>query len=411
MAKGGARSWAIRRMRAQAREGSDVWSSRRRECANALQNRPWIRKDEDPELFYWVKDQYRELRDWFAEFTGFVLILTRTMAKLDKAPIHARAWMGFGEFREKRDYVFFTYGLWYLENKTELDQFLLTDLAEHIREQMVGQGLAVDWANYPHRLSMVRALKKLRLLGALKAIDGEEGDWANNKEQNVLYECSPHSRYVLRQFPDELSRYEGLHDLHALGVYQETTEGELRRRRHRVYRRLLLEPVITDGEWEPEDLKYVINQRRSIADQLQLMFGLEASRYREGLLVFHPEPTGEAALFPTASAISDLAMLFAGEIRRRIHHEQAPWYPEQDGSIVLTRSDVETLLLALGQKHKAYWSKAHLEMTSGELAQELMNHLTEWGLGKPVSGDKFAVGPALSRWNAEYRTDDFKDLG
>ncbi|GIO14777.1 TIGR02678 family protein [Cohnella xylanilytica] len=406
MAKGGARSWAIRRMRAQAREGSDVWASRRRECANALLNRPWIRKDEDPELFYWVKDQYRELRDWFAEFTGFVLLLTRTMAKLDKAPLHALPWMGFGEFRESRDYVFFTYGLWYLENKSELDQFLLTDMAEHLREQMVGEGMAVDWTHYPHRLSMVRALKKLRQLGALSAIDGEEGDWANNKEQNVLYECSPHARYMLRQFPQELNRYESLHDLHELAVYPETTEGELRQRRHRVYRRLLLEPVVMDRDWEPEDLKYIVNQRRSIADQLQLMFGWTISRYREGLLVFHPELTGESALFPTAAAMSDLAMLFAGEIRRRIHREDAVWYPENDGSIVLTRSDMETLLLVLQQKHKPYWSKEQQDMTSAELASGLMAHLVEWSLGRWISEEKFALSPALSRWNAEYRSED-----
>ncbi|MDG0809480.1 DUF2398 family protein [Cohnella rhizosphaerae] len=112
-----------------------------------------------------MKDQYTELRDWFAEHTGFLLILTRTMAKLDKAPLVAEPWMGFSEFREPRDYAFFTYALWYLESKTELDQFVLTDIVEQVTEQLAASGIGLDWENYQHRLSMVRALKKAQGAG------------------------------------------------------------------------------------------------------------------------------------------------------------------------------------------------------------------------------------------------------
>jgi len=405
MARGGTTSYALRRMRANKGADAEYWNERRRVCAQALLNRHWITKEEDPELFYAIRDLYTELRDWFAEFTGFSLILTRTLAKLDKSPVVAAPWMGFPEFREPRDYVLFTYSLWFLESKTELDQFVLTDIVEQVSEQLLSSGISIDWENYYHRMSMVRALKKLRQLGVLRHIDGDEIDWAHDSgTKNVLYECTPSVRFVLRHFPKELEAYERLEDFSEQVVYPETVDGELRRRRHRVYRRLLLEPAVADKDWSPDELYYVQTQRRTIMDQLQFMFGLEGSRYREGLYFFYPELTGECSLFPTSAAISDLVLLFAGELRRRV--EQQDWYVTEQGTVELSRSDVEGMLYHLKQKYGDYWIKDHRDMGLRELADVLTAHMTEWNLGywrnEQEEGERFVVSAVVSRWNAEY---------
>lgn len=412
MARGGTTSYALRRMRANRRADAEHWNERRRACAHALLNRHWIAKEDDPELFYAIRDQYTELRDWFAEFTGFLLVLTRTMAKLDKTPVRAQPWMGFQEFRETRDYVLFTYSLWFLESKTELDQFVLTEIVEQVTEQLSAVGLHIDWENYQHRLSMVRALKKLRSLGVLRHIDGEESDWAHdNRTKNVLYECAPTARYVLRHFPRELQAYGSLHEFQEQIVYPETLDGDLRKRRHRIYRRLLLEPVVADEQWGAEELHYVQTQRRSLLDQLQFMFGLEGSRYREGLFFFHPEPTGECSLFPTAAGVSDLVLLFAGELRRRLGSRD--WYVGEQGMVELTRSDVEGLLHQLKLKYEAYWSKEHRGMSLGELGAALTAHMAEWSLGQwkdeGESGERFVVSSVVSRWTADYSWDERED--
>ncbi|MCC3377589.1 TIGR02678 family protein [Cohnella sp. REN36] len=403
MSRGGAKSWAIRRMRQQGRTDAALWDERRRLCAQVLLNRPWVTKEDNAELFYWIKDQYAELRDWFAEYAGFSLLLTRTMAKLDKAPLKAEPWMGFREFRETRDYAFFAYGLWFLESKTEMDQFLLTDMVTQIREQMLGASIAVAWDNYYHRLSMVRALKKMKQLGVLIAVDGDEGDWASDESRNVLYECSPFARYVLRQFPDELRRSERFEGMSELVAYADTEEGRLRRLRHRVYRRLLLEPVVHDRHWDAEELRYVQTQRRSLTDQLQRMFGLEGTRYREGLLFFYPELSFEGELFPTPAAISDLVLLLAGELRRKQQREHAGYVLEDDGTIVLTRSDLEQALLELKSDYQDYWSKEHRELSASQLADELAAHMEEWSLGGWRDDSRFVVYPIVSRWNGYYQ--------
>lgn len=398
---------ALRRARRKERNAEQL-AERKRACMHALLNRPWITREDDPDLFFAIKDHYEELRDWFMDKAGFPLIVSRTLAKLDKTPVKAYPWMGFSEFREQRDYVFFTYGLWYLEGKSELDQFLLSDVVEEIREQMLGAGLEADWRNYYDRLSMARALKKLRSLGVLLVVDGDEGLWAQDAERNVLYECSPNVRYVLRRFPRDLTECTSLGDLEDPISYAQTQEGEAMRRRHRVYRRLLLEPVVADRHWDVDDLNYVLWQRRTILDQLEKTFGWVGRRYREGLFFFHPELTSESELFPTLSAATDLALLLAGEIRRQLAVEDG-LYREEDGTIRLTRAELETFMHRLQTRHKEYWNKELRESESKHLAKLCMQHLIEWGLGEWEDEREqfFLISPVLGRWTAEYENLDF----
>lgn len=396
---------ALRRLSKRGKNAEQA-AERKRACMHALLNRPWIAKEEDPDMYFTIRDHYEELRDWFMDKAGFPLIVTRTMAKLDKTPVKAQPWMGFPEFREKRDYVFFTYGLWYLEGKTELDQFLLSDIVEEIREQMLSAGLEADWRNYYHRLSMARALKKLRALGVLHSVDGDEGQWAQDAERNALYECSPLARYVLRRFPRDLTGCSRLEELEDPIPYADTQDGQSMRRRHRVYRRLLLEPNVVDRHWDEEDLNYVLWQRRAIIDQLENMLGWVGRRYREGLLFFHPELTGECELFPTVSAASDLALLVASEIRKGLAEEEG-LYVEENGTVRLTKAEIETLLYRQQIRYKEFWSKELREASSQELAELCMDHLAEWGLGEREGETSFLISPVLARWSSEYANTDF----
>lgn len=377
-------------------------AERKQACVHALLNRPWILKEDDQELYFSIKDHYEELRDWFMDQAGFPLLMTRSLAKLERTPVVAHPWMGFEEFREIRDYVFFTYALWFLEGKTEMDQFLLSDVVEEVREQLAAVGLEADWRHYHHRLSMARALKKLSSLGVLIAVDGDEGDWAQSESRNVLYECSPHSRYVLRRFPQDLTTYSRMEELSEPILYANTPDGDNIRRRHRVYRRFLLEPVVLDRHWDAESLPYVLTQRRSIMDHLQRMLGLEGRRYREGLLFFHPEPTSEAVLFPTLSGVSDLVLLIAGELRRQLGLEGSGRYAEADGSIRLERSELEGILLRLQERHQDYWSKEFRTSSSAHLAELVFAHMEQWLLGEWEDAGHFLISPVVSRWNGMY---------
>ncbi|MEQ7052894.1 TIGR02678 family protein [Paenibacillaceae sp. P-4] len=385
----------------------DELTNRKKQCMNALLNLPWITKDSDPQLYYWIKEQYTELRDWFMNYTGYSLIVNRKIAKLEKVPVIAYPWMGFQEFREPLDYALFTYSLWFLEAKTEREQFLLTDLVKEVRDFMFEQGMEVDWRNYFHRLSMARALKKLKSLDVIRAVDGQEADWASNiddevEKHNVLYECSAYVRYVLRNFPRELMSYTDMTEMRDTIDYKENTDEINQKRKHYLYRRYLLEPVVLDDQWQ-EDPLYFHGQKNYVINQLKTMFGWEGSKYREGIIFFEPEMTTDAEVFPTLSSISDISLLVFGHIRKQAASEEVM---KQNARIHLTKHEMERILIRLKEEHGEYWTNEHRKMKSAQLAEQVLDHVMEWGFGEWVDETFFVLNAAAGKWIAQYGTAD-----
>lgn len=367
----------------------------KQQCVKALLNRPWVLKEDDPETFQLIKDHYESLRDLFHDYLGFPLLVTRQFAKVEKFPETYQSWMGIDEFKQPRDYALFTYCLWYLEGRGDGEQFLLSQMVEEIRDHLHTFDVLIDWTLYEHRLSMARALKKCRELKILLSVEGEEATWARDEKANVLYECSPMARYVLRRFSKELMHYSQIRDFHS----DFTEKDEKVKRRQKVYRRLVQEPVVYDRDWSEEERQYVLTQRRSLIDQLQTQLGLEGRRYEEALLFFDPKLSGEHDLFPTPSSVSDLLILIASELRKRL--VKGYYEREADGTISMSVTDLESLLFYLRDKHKEFWSKEHREASAKELLKLVASHLEEWNLGK-LSEQEVTIFPALSRWVGEY---------
>lgn len=381
------------------------------QAAIALLNRHWITKTKDPALFILVKDHYESLRDWFHDRAGFSLLLTRHFAKLEKIPGSFQPWMGMGSFYSSRDYALFTYGLWYMEGCGDAEQFLLSEMVDAIRDHLLSLDVTMDWTLYEHRLSMARALKKLRELDVLVSVEGEETDWAREGGySNVLYEASPLARYILRRFPKELMAYSTMEDLIAPQAAAIATEdgsameaaGAVQIRRHKIFRRLMQEPAVYDWQWTEDERRYVLSQRSWIIEQMRGMLRLEGRRFREGILFTWSELSGEMDLFPTLAGQTDLLMLFAGELRRVIQAEPTFYERDDHGNYRLTRAEFEGVLIRLKQYHGDYWNKEHRGKTSGALADELIKHMEDWNLGRHQGAYMVMIYPALARWNGNY---------
>lgn len=373
--------------------------------AQVLLNRPWIRKDEDPDLYHKLREHHEALRDWFQEMCGFPLILTRELIKLEKVPGKAATWMGFPEFSKGLDYALFTYCLWYLEGKSELEQFLLSELVEEVSNKLKLEGFEFDQVIYPQRLSLKRALKKLCSLGVLHVVDGDEEEWVHHyqdQKKNVLYECTPLTRYVMRRFAQDVTAVREITQL-GEGIYSENHEGKVLRRKHKIFRRFVQEPLVLDDQWDEEELYYVKTQRSYLMDQLNKMLGLSGRRYKEGLLFYHPTPKGEMQLFPTAKSISDLVLLLATEVRR--HREADPNFPFLYGEqgILVTRSDLETLVLEMRETYQRAWSKHDREEKIGVLVETLIAHMEEWGLAEQLDEQQVRLTAGLGRWFGSYK--------
>lgn len=378
-------------------------------CMKALLNHPWIEREKDPQVYYWIKEQSERIREWFMYHTGYSLTINRKLAKLEKVPVVAFPWMGFQEFRGPLDYALFTYSLWYLESKAEGEQFLLTDLVKEIRAYMNEQGMGIDWQNYFQRLSMARALKKLKNMNIIQAVDGKEADWADRHESNdVLYECSAYSRYVLRNFPRDLASYETMEEMGKIPAAGDEQEEMNQVRRYRLYRRYLFEPVILDKEWK-DDLLYFHGQKNYLIRQLKLMFGWEGSKYREGILFFEPEIGADSELFPTLSSLSDLSMLVCAAIRHKVSNpdQEIKLEPELDGSVWITKSEIGRILIQLKGDYEKYWISDHRKIQSSSLADLVCGHLIEWGFAQWEERGFLVLNAAAGRWQVQYGATEF----
>lgn len=388
----------------------------RQAAALALLSRPWLTKQDDADGFARVKAHFEYLRDWFYEHAGYSLLVTRSFAKLEKIPGVYRSWMGIDGFRNPRDYGLFTFGLWYLEGKGDGEQFLLSEMVETIRDHLLGAGIHVDWTLYDHRLSMVRALKKLRELAVLTSIEGEETGWARDGDSaNVLYEASPLARYVLRRFPKELMAYESMDELYEveqqeLLVPTDDDDGprgqvNVRSRRHKVFRRLLLEPVVYDWEWTEDERRYVQTQRSWLSGQMAEATGLVGRRFREALYFSWSELMADMDLFPTLSALSDLVLLLASALQMEFANGQASYPRDAFGCIRLTRGEFEALLRKVREASEPYWTKDHREKSTSQLAADLLAHFEDWNLAQRDDLSGIVLLPALSRFHGVYRGD------
>ncbi len=400
----------------------------RQMAVQALLNRPFVSRQRDPETYQMVRDHFRALRDWFHEQTGFALIVTRQFAKLEKTPGRFQPWMAIEGFRDGRDYGYFTYGLWFLEGLNEGQQFLLSEMVETIREQLVAAGLFVDWTLYDHRISMARALKKLRELDVLLAVEGDETDWARVGNADVLYQASPLSRYVLQRLPDDIAGFasidEAASDAEHADVQKEAAKGEdpsaplidpLRPqgsdafatlyRRHRVMRRILQEPVIYDWQWTDDERRYVQTQRASIVERIENLTGLQGRRFREGLLFVWPDLTAEMDLFPTLGTLSDIVMLLASAIRQRLATNRLHYDVDEHGCPRLTRTDLESLIIEVRELYGEFWSKEYRDLPTSRVAEGAIGHICEWNLGTSLADGGLLVFPALLRWGGEYEVE------
>ena len=57
-----------------------------------LMNRRWILKSQDPQLYYEIKDNAKELKKKLQEKFGYALIINPYLVKLEKIPGKADGW-------------------------------------------------------------------------------------------------------------------------------------------------------------------------------------------------------------------------------------------------------------------------------------------------------------------------------
>lgn len=362
----------------------------------------WILRQEEPETYQAIRERENALKKYTSEKFGFDLIVHQHFIKLEKIPVVPKAWMGIQDFTDTRDYAIFCCGLAFTEQRAVDEQFLLSDIAEEITDIYPGD-LSLDWTNYQHRKSLVRALKKMVELRIIKLVDGNVDLFAQHEEEEVLYEITVYARYFMRSYPDDLFEYETVEDI----IASEWQRHQEDTRRKRVYRKLMFSPVVYRESEDDPDFMYIRNYRNRLREDIEAHTPFQLEVFKNAALLVLPERKERYQLFPNQKVITSIALHFQTYLREQMDETMV----NALGELRLTHVDFTQLVDAIKKRYGHGWSKMYRDMSYTGVAEDLLQLYKDWELAYVEEDTGMIVlQPAIARLTGKYPA-DFKKAG
>lgn len=365
-----------------------------RQAARALLMTPVLGREAGPTLGV-VRRHRAELAKLFADELGYRLDASRpTVIRLAKAlgPGHAPRGLTTRSGRrfDRRRYALVCLVLGVLEREGER-----TTAARLFREvttrasEIEGLHFSADAAS--DRRAFIQAVQAVVDLGVLELAEGDEERFARAQEGgDALYRVDRDRLGLLPAvvMPPSLA------DSPAAVLaepYPDTEDGRVRRRRHRVMRALVEQPVVYAGELEPDEEEYLTRQRARIERVLEDRFGLTLEVREEGWVAVDPDAELTDMRWPDYGTVETAALRICDELRaRRLRGDPASW-PE---------ADVIAFVSGLAAEYAGYWRRdTSDEAGAATLATEATTILEALRLVHTVDG-ALVARPAAGRFAA-----------
>ncbi|UOR13490.1 TIGR02678 family protein [Halobacillus amylolyticus] len=380
-----------------------LFDEKAQEALGQLFEQFWVLRSEEPAAYQLIRERENKLKRYVSDKFGFDLIVHQHFIKLEKIPVDPKSWMGMPQFSQSMDYAIFCCGLAFTERRSVDEQFLLSDITEDIRDLYPGE-FPLDWTNYQHRKSLVRALKQLVELRIIKTVDGDVDLFANNEGEEVLYEVTVYARYFMRSYPDDLFQYKTTREI----LDSEWERHQTDARRKRVYRKLMFSPVVHRESEEDADFAYIRNFRNRLRDDLEEHTPFRLEVFKNAAFLVLQERRQRYTLFPDQKAVTDIALHFTAYLRDHI----SDFTIQSNGQILLTSSEFDHLITLIKDESSHGWSKKYREQTSKQTAQEVYDVLKEWEMASTERETGMIVlHPALARLIGEYPADYLEKEG
>ncbi|SHE92870.1 TIGR02678 family protein [Atopostipes suicloacalis DSM 15692] len=361
----------------------------------------WIIREQDPANYQLIRENEKALRRYISEKFGFSLIIHKDFIKLEKVPFQPRNWMGIQEFQNPRDYAIFCCGLAYLERRSVDDQFLLSEFATALEELYSGL-IPLDWTNYQHRQSLVRAMKKLIEFECIHEVDSTAGgleQFAYSEDQEVLYQATVLSRYFMRNHMRSLKECTKIEDI----LQMEWEENQENARQKRTYRKLMFEPVMYREDEEDLDFDYIRRYRNRVREDFETHTPFELQVSKNAAMLTLPEQSQLYQVFPDRKGITLVSL----HVQAYIRQNQTNYSKNAFGEIQFTRPQFEQMIEQVKEDYHQGWSVEYREKSSlNKITEDVLNHFIEWSFAKIEEGTKLIILlPAVGRMMGEYPND------
>lgn len=344
----------------------------------------WISKNDNKDIYYRIKDSIPNFKAFLSEKLGYQVIVNPHLIKLEKLPGKAESWMGIPNFESNMEYAFLCILLMFLEDKGREEQFVLSGVTEFIQGNYMGEE-RVNWTLYRHRKALIKVLRFAVELKMIRVDDGDEQNFASSMDTEVLYESTGFSRYFVRNFTTSILNYNSYKDIEN----EEWGEADADRgiiRRQRVYRRLLMSPVVYNEGSEDADYDYIKKQRSMISNDLENFLDYDIHVHRNGALVVLNRDKNMKDTFPSTKAISDVILLFNTLIKEKLDSKELNL--KANDTITISKVQFGNLVEELKLNSSHGWSKEYREKNLNVLAEDIINYMKDFNMLSILKEDK-----------------------
>lgn len=357
-----------------------------------------ILKDDNRDKYYEIKDEVKDYKGFISQYLGYNLIIKEDFIKLEKLPAIPERWMGIKDFESKKEYIFFMLLLVFLEDKDKEEQFILSNITEYIAENYEFE--KIDWTSFKNRKALINIIRFSLNIKILKKYDGEENEFLKNLASEVLYENTGISKYVVKRFDMDISEATSYKDL--VENKESTLEidsGTLRT--NRVYRRLVLSPVVYKNQGYESDYDYIKNYKNNIKTNFEKYLNWDIHVHKDAsMAVLNFSLKGD--LFPNNKIIT-YAVLFLAKRLRILLEDNVISYNEDD-ELIIKSSRFNEILIGIKNTYGHGFSKDLREADEGRFYKEVCDYLLEWNMISEKDNN-IEILPLIFKFSGDYNKD------
>lgn len=361
-----------------------------------------ITKANDKSAYYKVKSKIKKLREFTTNKLGCDIIINSSLVKLEKIPSVIDNTYRIDAFSKRRDYIFFILLIMFLEDKSKEEQFILSNLTTFITNTLATQEkkkVVIDFKDFSTRKSLVDVLKYSVNLGLIKVRDGNDNLFKDSIETEVLYENTGISRYIIRQFKDDI--YDFTKPEHFLNTVD--TEDLLNKKRYYTYRSLLYYPLFCYDDLETDVSNYLIVYRNRVQSDLDNILDGNLVILKKMAFLTTTDKIDRYVFPNNRKVISDISLL----VNDYIAHDN--FTENSDGFLIVGKIEFEKLLIKIRKENNLYFSKEYRDMTDSKFYETVVSYMKSFKIIKEEN-DNFIVSPIVYLISGNYKFEDIKKI-
>lgn len=351
-----------------------------------------ITKENNKEDYYKIKSKIKKLREFTTTKLGCDIIINSLVIKLEKIPSMIDNTFKIEEFDSIKDYCFFVLVIMFLEDKAIDEQFILSHLTNFIENTITtieNKKISISFKDYTTRKSLVDVLKYMIKLGVIKLIDGNDNLFKEVIDNEVLYENTGISHYIIRQFKDDIFSFNKADDFLSLT----NTEDDLNRKRYFTYRSLLFYPNFNYSDFDADIHNYFINYRNRIVSDLKDLLDGDLLIYKNIALLTTTEKNSRLTFPNSRKVLHDIVLLVNDYIINEKDH------------LNLEKFEFEQLLTKVHKENNQYFSKEFREMRDNSFFETIKEAMEKFKLLK-IEDNIYKFSPLIYLISGNYPKED-----